>query len=78
MRIQLTNSITESEQRLDVNEDRISFRVLGDEIKWITLLLKDVIEMYEKRVTTETAKAALGRVIEYDMKLFAILSHMQS
>lgn len=41
-------------------------------------MLKQVNERCEEFVTTETTEAVFKRVIEYDMKILAILSRMKS
>lgn len=76
--MQLTKLNTVAERRRDENQDLRVLKMFEDQIKGIATLLTEIKEKCAEFVTTDTAKAEYERLIEYDMRVFVILSRMKS
>lgn len=74
LRCQITQLINAAEQQVNEAASREQLLATQAQIKGISESLKSANEQMEKYLTEETADAEFERVIEYDMKITAILS----
>lgn len=77
LRCQITQLINAAEQQLNEAASREQLLATQAQIKGIRESLKSANEQMEKYLTEETADAEFERVIEYDMKITAILSTIE-